>query len=251
MIVQVYEIQSPREAERCIGLGVHHVGSVLLSRNEWRSPGLKGVIDLCRKRGAKSSLIPLFGDLEMLLRVEDYYRPDYLHLCEILTDPSGRPISLSGIIERDQILRNRFPDVGIMRTIPVPAEGLARGFPSLELAGSLEAVSSIFLIDTWIGKEPVDGFIGITGKQADRKMAGELVRRSSIPVILAGGLSPDNVYEAILEIKPQGVDSCTLTNEADGAGSPVRFRKDFGKVRRFVEEAKRAFAILEPEDYCV
>ncbi|PIX19235.1 MAG: hypothetical protein COZ70_09965 [Deltaproteobacteria bacterium CG_4_8_14_3_um_filter_51_11] len=246
MIVQVYEIQSPTEAEKCIGLGVHHVGSVLLSLDAWKSPGVKGVFDLCRERGAKSSIIPLFGDLEMLLRVEDYYRPDYLHLCENLTDPSGRPVSLSGIIERDHVLRERFPETGIMRTIPVPAEGLyMRDFPSLELAGALETVSSVFLIDTWIGKEPVDGFIGITGKQADRKVARALVEQSSIPVILAGGLSPDNVYDAILEVRPYGVDSCTLTNEKDDSGMPVRFRKDMAKVRRFVEEAERAFAILE------
>jgi phosphoribosylanthranilate isomerase len=249
MIVQVYEIQSPMEAEKCIGLGVHNVGSLLLSRDEWKNPGVKGVIDLCRESGARSSLIPLFGDLETLLRVEDYYRPDYLHLCENLTDPAGRAVSLSGIIERDQILRVRFPDIGIMRTIPVPAEGgPMRDFPSLELAGSLQAVSSVFLIDTWAGKEPVDGFIGITGRLADRKMARAIVEQSSVPVILAGGLSPKNVFDAILEIRPYGVDSCTLTNETEESGRPVRFRKDLGKVRRFVEEAKRAFAIVEYEN---
>jgi phosphoribosylanthranilate isomerase len=36
MIVQIYEIQDPWQAERCIELGVDHIGSVLLSQNQWR-----------------------------------------------------------------------------------------------------------------------------------------------------------------------------------------------------------------------
>ena len=31
MIIQIYEIQTPSEAERCIELGVDHIGSVILS----------------------------------------------------------------------------------------------------------------------------------------------------------------------------------------------------------------------------
>ncbi len=38
MIVQVYEIQTPHEAEKCIDLGVDHLGSVVLSEEEWRQP---------------------------------------------------------------------------------------------------------------------------------------------------------------------------------------------------------------------
>ena len=48
MIFQIYEIQTPEEAEKCIQLGVHHLGSVLLSDGEWRNPVLKEVSRLCR-----------------------------------------------------------------------------------------------------------------------------------------------------------------------------------------------------------
>ena len=60
--------------------------------------------------------------------------------------------------------------------------------------------------------QPVEGFVGITGKTCDWIAARRLVESSRIPVILAGGLSPENVYEGILAIRPAGVDSCTLTN---------------------------------------
>ncbi|MCP4669594.1 MAG: hypothetical protein GY849_24940, partial [Deltaproteobacteria bacterium] len=64
--------------------------------------------------------------------------------------------------------------------------------------------------------------------------------QSHIPVILAGGLSPENVFKAVMKTWPEGADSCTLTNQVDAAGRPVRFKKDFQKVKRFVEEVGRA-----------
>jgi phosphoribosylanthranilate isomerase len=85
----------------------------------------------------------------------------------------------------------------------------------------------------------VSGFIGITGRICDWKKAGELVQKSRIPVILAGGLSPDNVAQGIMQAMPEGVDSCTGTNEMDSRGRPVRFKKDMNLVRRFVKEVRR------------
>jgi len=43
------------------------------------------------------------------------------------------------------------------------------------------------------------------------------------------------------------VDSCTRTNATDRSGRPVRFKKDLKKVRRFIEEARRADRFLEGE----
>ena len=39
---------------------------------------------------------------------------------------------------------------------------------------------------------------------------------------------------------PAGADSCTLTNSLDREGKPIRFKKDFTKVKGFVREARRA-----------
>jgi phosphoribosylanthranilate isomerase len=56
---------------------------------------------------------------------------------------------------------------------------------------------------------------------------------------LAGGLSPENVYDALIEVRPAGADSCTKTNKEDKKGNPIRFKKDFDKIKRFVEEVRR------------
>ena len=79
-------------------------------------------------------------------------------------------------------------------------------------------------------------------------MAKKLVLQSEIPVILAGGLSPENVYEAILEALPAGVDSCTQTNRIDDAGKPLRFKKDFQKVEMFVKEIRNAEAQIRVKE---
>lgn len=245
MIVQIYEIQTPEEAEKCIELGVHHLGSVLLSVEEWRNPVLREVSRLCRDSHARHTLIPLFQDPKVLYEAMDYYEPGLVHFCENLTDSKGRMQKLDGLIEYQSRFREKFPAIPITRTIPIPLKGYAQDFPTLEIARLLEPVTDLFLIDTWSDKEPVQGYIGITGQLADFALAGRLVAQSTIPVILAGGLSPDNVYAAILEVMPAGVDSCTQTNAEDDEGRPLRFQKDFQKVERFVQETQRAEQALQ------
>ena len=66
MIIQIYEIQTPQEAEKCIKLGVNHIGSVILSLDAWRDPLIRETVHLSRGTGAKSSLIPLFLDSDAI-----------------------------------------------------------------------------------------------------------------------------------------------------------------------------------------
>ena len=240
MIVQIYEIQTPREAEECVEAGVDHIGSVILSDRDWRLPEIRETVRVCDGTGVKNSIIPLFSDVDRISSVIDYYRPGILHLCDSLTDVEGIKKNLEGFIEAQRKIKERFPEINITRSIPIPMKDPVPDFPTLAIARELEQVSDMFQTDTWIGKGPVEGFIGITGKTCDRKTAKELVIQSRIPVILAGGLSPETVYEALIDVCPAGADSCTLTNSLDREGKPIRFKKDFTKVKVFVREARRA-----------
>ena len=65
-----------------------------------------------------------------------------------------------------------------------------------------------------------------------------LVELSPKPVILAGGLTPANVRQAIVEVRPAGVDVHTGVEAASG-------RKDRDKVLAFVAEARAGS--LKPE----
>jgi phosphoribosylanthranilate isomerase len=135
--------------------------------------------------------------------------------------------------------KEQFPQIDIIRSIPVPVQGQAPNFPSLAMVRAMEEVSDFFLIDTWLGQEPVEGYVGITGRLADSVIAAQVVQKSKIPVILAGGLSPENVYEALVQVRPAGADSCTQTNVRDQTDQTVRFKKDFKKVAAFVAEVRR------------
>jgi phosphoribosylanthranilate isomerase len=244
MIVQIYEIQTPQEAAACIDLGVDRIGTVILSEGNWKKPELREVVRLAEGTRTRNSLIPLFHSRDTLYSAMDYYRPHFVHFCENLTDDSGRMANLHPFIDLQREFKERFPDIGVVRSVPVPEKGRTSGFPLFEIAEALESVSDAFLIDTWLGKEPVEGFIGLTGRTADRDLSKGLVLRSTIPVILAGGLSPDNVHDRLVQVMPAGADSCSHTNAVDTRGIPVRFRKDFTKVERFVREVRRGEAEL-------
>ena len=248
MIVQIYEIQTPQEAEICIEAGVDHIGSVLPSSVDWRQPLLKKVIQLSKAAGVKNTIIPLFQEELILHRALDYYNPAYLHFCDIFTTDSGRQGDLERNVERQGRLREIFPETGIIRTIPIPRKvSGAYEFTAVETARTLATVTDFFLIDTWVEKAPVEGFIGITGQTADWDMARELVFNTEVPVILAGGLSPENVYEAVLKVLPAGADSCTKTNLVGESGKTVRFKKDVEKVKKFVREVRRAEEMIRQE----
>jgi phosphoribosylanthranilate isomerase len=248
MLIQIYEIQTPDEARVMVDLGVDHIGSVLISDRQWRDPVLKSAIRLVREAGRKSSLIPLFGDIEQIAEAVAYYRPNILHFCEALvTRETGRD-AVNHILERQAALRKRFPGIELMRSIPIGSNGSSTGVPSLELAALFEPVSDWFLTDTLIGgadastdqDQPVQGYIGITGQTCDWEVARALVKQSRIPVILAGGVGPDNAVEGIRRVGPAGVDSCTLTNKVDRNGRVIRFQKDPTKVKAMIHAVRGA-----------
>jgi phosphoribosylanthranilate isomerase len=75
---------------------------------------------------------------------------------------------------------------------------------------------------------------GGTGARADWALAKGIARE--FPILLAGGLAPENVCAAIAEVQPWGVDVSTGVERAPGL-------KDHAKVRRFIELAKSAIGV--------
>ncbi len=238
--VQIYEIQDPREAEAVIRLGVDRIGSVILAEVNWKVPAIRDAISISKGALVKHSLIPLFHTREVLFQAIEYYQPDIIHFCENLTDDDGRMMHFKALVDLQIRIKDRFPEIEVMRSVPVVTPESSQTIPTLEIAERFKVASDYFLTDTWLGEEPVEGYIGITGHTCDWTAARKLVESSSIPVILAGGLSPENVYEAVMVVKPFGVDSCTRTNRVDSSGRPIRFKKDHDKVGAFVQEARRA-----------
>ncbi|MFH0764422.1 MAG: phosphoribosylanthranilate isomerase, partial [Candidatus Omnitrophota bacterium] len=87
-----------------------------------------------------------------------------------------------------------------------------------------------FLLDSY-----VKGKIGGTGVKFDWDLAAEAKksgRRGRIPVILAGGLDPANIEEAIRRVRPYAVDASTGLESSPG-------RKDHGLVKKFIEKIRK------------
>lgn len=248
MIIQIYEIQTPAEAESMLDLGVDHIGSVIVSESEWKIPEIKETLDWVRSTTAKSSLIPLYNTLDAVLRTLDYYQPDIVHFCEILIGNSNLHSVCQQLIELQQEIKARFPLIKIMRSIPIIESGKNTQIPTMEIRDLFEPHSDLFLTDTALvqhveldnDSQPVAGFVGITGRTCSWETAAALVKSSRIPVILAGGISPANVFDGILRVRPAGVDSCTLTNAQDENGCPIRFQKDPQKVKQLIKAVKKA-----------
>jgi phosphoribosylanthranilate isomerase len=61
------------------------------------------------------------------------------------------------------------------------------------------------------------------------------VRGLAGKIVLAGGLGPDNVAEAIRQVRPWGIDACSRLESAPG-------RKDTAKVRALIQAVREAEA---------
>jgi phosphoribosylanthranilate isomerase len=78
------------------------------------------------------------------------------------------------------------------------------------------------------------GAIGGTGLVHDWNISRRVVSRYPIPVILAGGLTPLNVREALEKVKPYAVDSNSGLRDSHGF-------KDHTKIHEFISNAKEGF----------
>jgi len=83
-----------------------------------------------------------------------------------------------------------------------------------------------FLVDSYSSASP-----GGTGQTSDWQVAQQFMACTEKPVLLAGGLTPDNVVEAIRFVRPWGVDVSSGVEREPG-------RKELEKVRRFIDACR-------------
>lgn len=85
----------------------------------------------------------------------------------------------------------------------------------------VRAGADVLLIDSIDSSK---GFLrfGGTGKLVDWRAAAALVKKVSIPVFLAGGIDPDNVERAIIEVRPHGIDLCSGVESSKGKKDPEK-----------------------------
>lgn len=164
------------------------------------------------------SKVPIFIDkvvvtppksIEWLLEINNMLKPS--------------AIQIHGKNELDsKIIQNSIKDTRLIKTIYVTKNSLNE-----KIIDDLKTFDAI-LLDSFNKTQ-----YGGTGKVHDWKLSRQIKKAlEPIPIILAGGLTPDNIKEAILTVKPYAVDVASGVESNPGI-------KDDKKIRTFIENAKQ------------
>jgi phosphoribosylanthranilate isomerase len=218
MIVQIYGSTVPEDARMLAELGVDHIGVAMgVSEHSFDMvPVAQAKLIFEAIPNSTRVGLVISSNPDEIIEMVCITQPTILHL-------ACKPDAMDN--HAVTALRKKLPGLPIMRAIPVT------GPEALDHAREFEETSDYFLLDSF---NPImDGGVGATGMTHDWTISRKIIEQSKIPVILAGGLSPENVAESIRAVRPWGVDSLTHTND------PLNLsRKDRKRVEAFIQAAK-------------
>ena len=175
------------------------------------------IFDECKRRGVTSVAIMLTNDPDEMIDLAKAIQPDILHI-------AGDGYAADEAFAAR--LKEVAPQTKLMQAVLVDDES------AVDRAKKYAQYCDFILTDS--GLAPDTG-IGASGLTHDWSIVAECGK----PVIMAGGLGPDNVAAAIEQCKPYGVDSLTKTSIKYDGG---RMEKDIDKVRQFCINADEAAA---------
>ncbi|HCX22378.1 MAG: N-(5'-phosphoribosyl)anthranilate isomerase [Flammeovirgaceae bacterium] len=137
-------------------------------------------------------------------------------------------------LEDSKLLSELLPNTKRVQVVHVESE------ESFDLIEKYSAYVHSFLLDSGKPNLKTPEFGG-TGRTHDWTISAEFVRRSPIPVFLAGGLNSENVLKAIKLVRPYGVDLCS--------GARTNNRLDIQKLEAFINQVQKADADLLNEAF--
>ncbi len=220
---QIYSIVNYNEAVQVMDAGADHIGLVPMQSGgvpAHRVPYdvVDKIFEEAKKRGVKAVAIMLNKDPEEIFFIVKRIKPDIVHI-------AGMDFTA------DQAFADRLhkecPGVELMQAILVDGPG------AIDRAKEYAKFCDYLLTDTGLAK---DTGIGASGMTHDWAIDVAIVQAVNVPVIIAGGLGPDNVEECIRTIKPFGVDSLSKTAFKFNDGV---IEKNIPAVREFCERADK------------
>jgi phosphoribosylanthranilate isomerase len=217
-IIQIAGIRDAQEAQMLIEAGVDYLGFPLhLDVHE------EDISEAEAGRIIRTLKPPTYGVLIT-------YLDKATEIVEFCAALGTKLVQLHGKIAFEELAKVKAlnPEIVIIKSLIIRGNNLTQLESELKL---LTPLVDAFITDTY---DPTTGASGATGKTHDWSISRRLVELSSKPIILAGGLTPENVAQAIEIVHPAGVDSHTGVEGSNG-------RKDQKKVNRFVIAARTAF----------
>jgi phosphoribosylanthranilate isomerase len=148
-----------------------------------------------------------------------------------LGELGGRPVMRAFRYGLGELQSPKFLDHDQLVTgTPRVADALESMGRYLSHCGRLGCMPRLVLVDSY-----VEGTYGGTGRVADwERLKGYPFGVPCPPLVLAGGLTPENVAEAIRTVRPAAVDTASGVELSPG-------RKDPAAVEAFVRAARQAF----------
>ncbi|HOJ00216.1 MAG TPA: phosphoribosylanthranilate isomerase [Anaerolineaceae bacterium] len=219
MIIQIYAFTDVDTALKAAEFGVNHIGFVAGKYGE-----VPAELTFREAREIAAALPPqatavaltMATEVDEILRMVEQVNPHIVHISSDLDDVD---------VETMRELRSRLDkNIRLMKAIPVEDE------TSVQVAQQYAAVSDLLLLDTKRSGFPG---VGATGFTHDWNISKQIVETAGVPVILAGGLTPQNVAAAIATTHPWGVDSNTSTN-VPGSNTD----KDLQRIADFVKAVR-------------
>lgn len=209
MFVKICGTTSEEDALLAVAMGADAVGFIFAPSPRLVAPKVAG--EIARRLPPEVITVGVFRD-EAPERV-----------VEIVNHQGLRAAQLSGHETTEQVQY-------VAERVPMTIKAFAAGDP--RMARAREYGADVVMVDS-----PSPG----SGKVFDWDLVGDVPH--GVRLLLAGGLTPDNVAEAIGRVRPWGVDVATGVEAAPG-------RKDPRKLRAFIAAARRADppAYEGPED---
>ncbi len=113
------------------------------------------------------------------------------------------------------------------------AEVLPIGEPLQRINQATEAGIARIVLDT-----ATTAGIGGTGQVSNWQAAAMLVEQSPLPVMLAGGINPGNLAEALVTVSPQGIDVSSGVERAPGVKDPSKMAELATQFRQGVAQLR-------------
>lgn len=222
MIIQIYSMTSVGDAVMVAEAGADQIGVVVaepgIVPEGIETDAAREIMAVIRPR-ARGVALSLADDREEICAMVDAVRPDIVHVAAREIEP-----------EDCAWIRKRVAPVGLLRAIAV------RAGETIAEANAHQGAADYLMLDSGAKGLP---FTGASGETHDWQISRTIVERSRVPVLLAGGLSAENVGQAIAMVRPWGVDSFTHTDVLGQRG-----KKDPARVRAFIAAALRGFAAM-------
>lgn len=212
--LKICGLMQPEDVEYCLAIGIDILGFVteypLAVPWNLRREQTAALFDQIRRsddRQAKSCIVT-GGSPEFVINLTTELKPDLvqLHYRETFEDT--------------RIIVNELKklDIGIIKTIPASPAARLEQFGTDNLLAAVELLNSIDIYAILVDSRGPEN-ASKTGRKIDTKFCRQVIQAAKKPVIIAGGISPENIIEVIEETGAEIVDIMTGVEVSPGIKS--------------------------------